>query len=257
MSIRAKMKITIRSLLITIVLFSFSSTLYAQTLLRLGSNQFTVSVPSTSFSQTAAVSNSGTVAAVTGVPTTGSLTTPSFSFSIDAPVTPTGTATYSVGIIVDEQSSNRRLEVFIPTVTFAFEDASALNGTGSVGFSEPTISNPADPGYKYILNYADGSAQSLLPFVAESNFIDSINNLGFLATIDRSTGVVTLGNGLKVKPDIIVRPLSVAAQVFLNNKNGDENGVGFAGIGDVNGDGLDDYEIISAVGQQTLYGVAP
>lgn len=142
------------------------------------------------------------------------------------------------------------------SITFAFEDASATGGAGTAGISSAT-GNPADPAYKFMLNYADGSAQSLIPFVAESNFIDSLNNLGFLATIDRSSGVVTLNNGLKLKPDVIVRPLSVAAQVFLNNKNGDENGVGFAGIGDVNGDGLDDYEIISAVGQQTLYGVTP
>ena len=143
------------------------------------------------------------------------------------------------------------------SMTFAFEDASGTGSNpGQVSFAGPT-GDPADPGYKYSVTYADGATQSMLPYVADSNFLDSLDNVGFLGAIDRSTGIVTLSNGLQIKPDFFVRPLSAAAQVFLNNNGVDSNGVGFAAIGDVNGDGIDDYEIISSIGQQTLYGVAP
>jgi len=143
------------------------------------------------------------------------------------------------------------------SMTFAFEDASGTGSNpGQVSFAGPT-GDPADPGYKYSVTYADGATQSMLPYVADSNFLDSLDNVGFLGAIDRSTGIITLSNGLQVKPDFFVRPLSASAQVFLKSSGVDSNGVGFSAIGDVNGDGIDDYEIISAVGQQTLYGVAP
>ncbi|CAE7417822.1 unnamed protein product [Symbiodinium microadriaticum] len=97
--------------------------------LNLTSNQFTVSVPSTTFSSTVSVANTGTVGAVTGVPTTGSLTTPSFSFTLQGTAINGTSGTYTVGIILDEQGSQRRLEIYIPGVSLSFDGGGNLTGS--------------------------------------------------------------------------------------------------------------------------------
>lgn len=139
------------------------------------------------------------------------------------------------------------------SITFALEDVSDTSGaTGSVTFDAPAL-DPADPNYKFTINYTDGSSQSMVPFVAEPGFIDSLRLLGALPTIDRSTGVVDI-DGLLVKPDLIVRDLNSSEQIFLDN-NKDANGVAFAATDDVNGDGVSDYIVLSAEGAQVLYAV--
>ncbi len=115
---------------VSCALIAVTTTAQAQTL-GISSNQVTISVPGTSFSTTATIANTGVVSAVTGVPTTGTLTTPTFSFTLQQTGAAGLNGTYSVGIILDEQSSQRRLEVFIPTVTFTFDGSGNL--TGSLG----------------------------------------------------------------------------------------------------------------------------
>jgi hypothetical protein len=159
----------------------------------------------------------------------------------------TVTRNNTTGSLVLENSSIKA------SVTFAFENAADTSGpTGSVTFTE-TSTNPADPGYKIVVQYSDGSSQSLLPYVAENNFIDSLQLLGTLPLIDRSTGVVDI-DGLLVKPDVVVRPLLTSEQTFLDI-NQDANGVAFTTTGDMNGDGTTDYLILSDEGAQVLYAV--
>lgn len=159
----------------------------------------------------------------------------------------TVTRNNTTGSLVLENSSIKA------SVTFAFENAADTSGpTGSVTFTE-TSTNPADPGYKIVVRYTDGSSQSLLPYVAENDFIDSLQLLGTLPLIDRSTGVVDI-DGLLVKPDVVVRPLITSEQTFLDI-NKDANGVAFTTTGDMNGDGTTDYLILSDEGAQVLYAV--
>lgn len=109
-------------------LIATAASVQAQTL-NLSSNQFTVSVPSTTFSSTPTISSGGVVPAVTGVPTTGTLTTPTFSFTLQGTGITSTSGTYTVGIILDEQGSQRRLEVYIPGVSLSFDGSDNLTGT--------------------------------------------------------------------------------------------------------------------------------
>lgn len=113
---------------ISSVLLATATTLQAQTL-NLSSNQFTVSVPSTTFSSTTTIANTGVVSGVTGVPTSGTLTTPTFSFTLEGTAINSTSGTYTVGIILDEQGSNRRLEVYIPGVSLSFDGSGNLTGS--------------------------------------------------------------------------------------------------------------------------------
>lgn len=141
------------------------------------------------------------------------------------------------------------------SLTFAFEDITPTigGGTGSVVFGG-LDGSPTDAGYKLTITFADGSTQSMLPYVADANYLDSLALAGFLASIDRSTGIITIDNGARFKPDFLVRPLTVSEQTFVNNNStNDTNGITFIVQADVNGDGLDDVRILSPVGTQVLY----
>lgn len=90
---------------------------YAQNL-GVSGNQITISAPG--FNQNATLSAGGTVTPVTGVPTSGTLTTPTFTFTLEHDTAVNESGTYAVGIVIDEDTSMRRLEVFIPGVVLNF-----------------------------------------------------------------------------------------------------------------------------------------
>jgi|GEM_PF-2529676 len=136
MSATFKLFTLFKAFMLTVVLASYGTLANAQNL-RVSGNSVTISVPGTSFSQNATISNAGVVSAVTGVPTTGTLTTPTFSFTMVQTGSESTNGTYAVGIILDEQGSQRRLEVFIPTVTFTFDAGGNL--TGSLGAQNVNI----------------------------------------------------------------------------------------------------------------------
>jgi len=118
-----------------IVLVAAYSTVTSAQNLGVSGNSVTISVPGTSFSQVATLDNLGAVSSVTGVPTTGTLTTPSFSFTLEETGAAGTSGTYAVGIVLDEQGSSRRLEVFIPGVVLTFDGSGNLTGT----LSNPTV----------------------------------------------------------------------------------------------------------------------
>lgn len=127
MSTRVTVFSIVKAISLLSVMAALSINSHAQTL-SVSSNQVSVTVPGTSFSSTATLANTGSVSAVTGVPTTGTLTTPTFSFTMVQTGAESSTGNFSVGIILDEQGSQRRLEVFIPTVSFTFNAGGALTG---------------------------------------------------------------------------------------------------------------------------------
>lgn len=129
------------------------------------------------------------------------------------------------------------------------------SGDGSTGAAEiiEPVGNPLDPSYSYKVNYPDGTSQNLLPFVADDDFDDSLSGRGLNLSTDRSTGVIDV-NGIKLKPDYFVQPLTSADTTYLN-ENQDSTGTAYRRVTDVNGDGVRDYEAISATGVQVIYRV--
>lgn len=142
------------------------------------------------------------------------------------------------------------------SVAFAFEPVGASSGgSGTVSFNGPS-GGPADPGYKYSIQYADGSIQSFTPYVAEPTFLRFMaNSSGKLGTVDRATGVITFDDGSKLKADYFVGAFTESTQVYLNNNDSDGDGIVLASVPDVDGDGTADYQLISSAGTQTLYTV--
>ncbi len=140
------------------------------------------------------------------------------------------------------------------SVSFAFESfaTSTTAAVGPVTINEPPVSNPADPAFNYSVSYSDGTTQSLAPFVAEEDFFEALVETGVLATIDRSTGVVDMGDGLFLKPDYVLTDLNDFQMQLVENEGG-SLGVVIGSAGDVNGDGLADTIVLSDKGAQILF----
>lgn len=186
--------------LLTLVVAVFSTLTSAQTL-SVSGDSVTISVPGTTFSQVATLNNAGVVSSVTGVPTTGSLTTPTFSFTVAQATSESTTGTYSVGIILDEQSSNRRLEVFIPGVVMAFDASGNLTGS----LSSPNVNiygRDASGATQAATTVASGGSVnfngSTLSFSAASQIALIQGQGGILADIITSINNVGLGYNFTV-----------------------------------------------------------
>lgn len=146
--------------------------------------------------------------------------------------------------------------------TFGFESV-AKTGTDSDPQGEPELQAPAegdptDPDYTYVVTYADGSSQNIAPFVADEKFFDSLETRGLSFSSSRSNGVVeitdsTTGGVSSFRPDYFVLPLTDSDQQFLT-ENADDQGIAYRAV-DVNGDGITDFESISATGKQVIYGL--
>ena len=144
--------------------------------------------------------------------------------------------------------------------TFNFDDAQA-SSTGTVDevtVNTPDSGDPSDPDYIFSVDYPDGSRQTIAPFVADDNFFDSLGTRGLTFDTSRSTGVVTVideatNSSSQFRPDYFVTPLTDEDQAFLD-ANGDQTGMAYRAV-DVNGDGILDFESISAAGVQVIYGL--
>ncbi len=103
--------------------------------LGIASNSVTVSNQGGSFTATAlSVNGEGNVASVSGIPTSGPLDFPTFSFDMVNNAVPAGVYTFTAGFAIDHAASSRRLEISVPGITLN------INGdtlTGSV--SNPSI----------------------------------------------------------------------------------------------------------------------
>ena len=165
---------------------------------------------------------------------------------------------FGAGAGVNDVSFNSNGSVDISTDDFSFSGSFAFDALNTGGSTSSEVSftlpagNPADPSYTYTVNYPNGSSQNILPFVAEDNFFDSLSNFGFDVSANRSNGIISV-EGASLKPDYFVTPLSPTDQTFLD-ANQDSSGVAYR-VTDANGDGVTDYEVISASGVQIVYGV--
>ncbi|MES3006323.1 MAG: hypothetical protein V4751_00975 [Pseudomonadota bacterium] len=91
-------------------------------------NQITIS--GTSFTQSPAISSTGIIGKVTGVPKTSSLGIPGFSFGFAKNGTlVNGTYSFRVGVVIDDDNSGRRIEAVIQTVNIVVTNGgSTLTG---------------------------------------------------------------------------------------------------------------------------------
>ncbi|MDF1622628.1 MAG: hypothetical protein P1V33_04050 [Pseudohongiella nitratireducens] len=137
---------------------------------------------------------------------------------------------------------------------FTFEPVNVPTGFIPVATSVligPTGS-PASPNSSYQINYPNGSSQRIQPSIADSNVFKSLDNLGLNPSADRNSGTMSVG-GSTVRPDYFVQALNSTDRAFLD-QNADASGVAYRQL-DANGDGVTDYEVLSASGKQIVYGV--
>lgn len=125
----------------------------------------------------------------------------------------------------------------------------AATATSDTTFEAPT-GNPADSAYRFVVQYDDGTRQEILPAVSDAAFYTSVGNAGFQVSTDRRTGIVTIGT-FSFRPDFFQTPLTVA-DVTYHTANTDSSGVAYRAV-DANGDGVTDYQVLTATGVQTLY----
>ena len=166
---------------------------------------------------------------------------------------------FNVEVQLNQENGSMLLQTEDATasVTFAFEGlaSSADLAAGPVSLVGPAEGlSPADADYKFTVAFADGVEQSMLPFVAEPDFLESLAAFDVYAFIDRSSGLVDMGDGVFLKPDYLVSPLT-SDQVNQLLAGADEFGILYSSLGDVNGDGAADFSILSDAGVQILYGV--
>jgi hypothetical protein len=139
---------------------------------------------------------------------------------------------------------------------FAYDNlaGSDLTSTcGSVSVTEPTGAFNA-PGYSFGIVCANGVTQTVVPFLANANYLSSIQASGLSATIDRNTGVISVSGGVgQLKPSFFTAP-PTEAELQYHAAAKDSLGIATQST-DINGDGIMDYKVITATNVQVLYGV--
>jgi hypothetical protein len=158
----------------------------------------------------------------------------------------------STGVVSITERGNVRVQLsnLLFSGTFDYNGISPGVPVATTAVSSPTGS-PASPAHVFALTYRDGTRQTLQPLVADDNFIASLRSRGVSVQTDRTTGVVTV-EGMRFRPSFYVMPLDVQTRAFLA-ANKDAKGLAYRGIGDADGDGLADVEIISELGVQVAY----
>ncbi len=125
-------------------------------------------------------------------------------------------------------------------------------GAGSgVSFGAPTETDPASPNFSFTVTFANGEQQVINPITADQSFFTSVANFGFSVVTDRSTGIVSI-DGFQFRPDYFQVP-ATAADTLFRLLNMDSSGVAYKAAGDINGDGTEDYRIITSSGSQVFY----
>ena len=137
----------------------------------------------------------------------------------------------------------------------AYDNLSGFSAAcGAISFIEPQGAlNSAQ--YAFELKCANGATQRVTPFVHDSKFFTAVANSGAKLSTDRNTGVLSIQGIGRFKAGFFVSPLTPQEKTYLA-ANATSDGVAIQTM-DVNGDGINDMVFMSAVGAQTLYGMAP
>jgi len=131
--------------------------------------------------------------------------------------------------------------------------ADLTSACGSVSVTEPSGAFNA-PGYSFGIVCANGITQTVVPFLANANYLTSIKASGLTATTNRNTGVITVSGGVgELKPSFFTAA-PTAAELQYHAAAKDSLGIATQAT-DINGDGVMDYKVITADSVQVLYGV--
>lgn len=140
------------------------------------------------------------------------------------------------------------------TGTFTYEDASSSSTEACSDATFAADANPVNsPSYAFTMTCENGETQRIVPFVADSNFYESVDDADIAVTTDRNTGIISV-NGIGLfKPDFFSTAPNDAEAEF-QAQNADSNGIAYMPT-DANGDGRMDYKIISESRVQIMYAV--
>ena len=126
----------------------------------------------------------------------------------------------------------------------------------SAGFTTFELSgdDPASEAFKALVRYEDGSVQALPPYL---NALDTLGDIleksGLKWNVERETGVITIENVGRFKPDYAIASIEGQDRIWFNG-NKDRNGFAWK-VQDFNGDGLIDFELWTENGRQIIYGL--
>lgn len=89
--------------------------------LNIQNNAFSATVASASYSSgNKSVLSSGLIEPISGIPTPGGLTIPAFSFALEQSGVADGDYVFTAGVVVDDDNSDRRLEMQLPSLKLTF-----------------------------------------------------------------------------------------------------------------------------------------
>lgn len=190
------------------LVFCFSAAANAQ-FLTIVDNNFTVSVPSSTFNQIVNIQDNASVPLVDAIPLTGTLTTPTLSFTLSQDGAESKTGTYAIGIVLIEQVSARRLEIYIPGVDFAYDAGGNLSVTLTNGMVNAYGRNDT------------GTSEASASVTSAGSVTSSGNTISF-STASQVTAIQGLGGafGAIVNP-ITNTGLTYSYNLILKHTGGD------------------------------------
>ena len=131
-------------------------------------------------------------------------------------------------------------------------NADLSSACGALSVTEPAGALNA-ASYSYGIECASGVLQRVTPFTANTNFFSSMQASEMTVSVDRNTGIVTISGIGKLKPSFFTAQPTEAELVYHAAET-DSFGIALE-ISDYNGDGINDYKVISATSVQLMYGL--
>ena len=142
-------------------------------------------------------------------------------------------------------------------LSIAFDDTTTLCAMTGYGLSQGSdkggngisftaqVDDPASETYKITINYANGTTQDMVPAVLDLDILKNyLNSLNETFTIDRDSGIFTLGDGSTYRPGFWITALTEDDLIYFNEHQ--VSGAAFRLAGN-------NIEFISATGKQVFY----
>ncbi len=141
--------------------------------------------------------------------------------------------------------------------TIAFDGTTTLCAMTGYGLSQVSdedgsgilfkaqVDDPASATYKIAINYADSTTQDMVPAVLDLDILKNyLNSLNVTFSIDRNSGIFTLGDGCTYRPGFWITALTEDDLSYFNEHQ--VSGAAFRLAGN-------NIEFISATGKQVFY----
>ncbi len=141
--------------------------------------------------------------------------------------------------------------------TIAFDEATTLCAMTGYGLSQVSdedgsgilfkaqVDDPASATYKIAINYADSTTQDMVPAVLDLDILKNyLNSLNVTFSIDRDSGIFTLGDGCTYRPGFWITALTEDDLSYFNEHQ--VSGAAFRLAGN-------NIQFISATGKQVFY----